>query len=139
MTPSSKVVGDLAQFMVHNSLSKDDVRAQAKELSFPNSVIDMMQGGLGLPEGGFPEPLRSDIVGQRETIIGRPGENMDPIDFRKIERELTIKHPGASKCSYFDSSFSVIRRTQAGSIWIHLENYNLKNITKVMIVHSLTD
>ena len=54
----------------------------------------MMQGGLGVPEGGFPEPLRSDIVGTRETIIGRPGRSMPPIDFQKIERDLTIKHPG---------------------------------------------
>ena len=54
----------------------------------------MMQGGLGVPEGGFPEPLRSDIVGNRETIIGRPGQSMDPIDFNAIERQLTIKHPG---------------------------------------------
>jgi len=54
----------------------------------------MMQGGLGVPEGGFPEPLRSDIVGSRETIIGRPGQSMEPIDFNKIERELNIAHPG---------------------------------------------
>jgi pyruvate carboxylase len=65
-----------------------------KFFSFPNSVIDMMQGGLGVPEGGFPEPLRSDIVGSRETIVGRPGESMESIDFDKIERELQIRHPG---------------------------------------------
>merc|ERR1739838_1042079 len=68
VTPSSKVVGDLAQFMVHNDLSADDVKDKASELSFPNSVIDMMQGGLGWPEGGFPEPLRTDIVGDRRHL-----------------------------------------------------------------------
>ena len=70
VTPSSKVVGDLAQFMVHNNLKREDVENQAQNLSFPNSVIEMMQGGLGWPEGGFPEPLRTNIVGDRETIVG---------------------------------------------------------------------
>ena len=92
VTPSSKVVGDLAQFMVHNNLTADDVRSTAKDLSFPNSVIDMMQGGLGIPVGGFPEPLRSDIVGSLPTIHGRPGESMEPIDFGKIENELVAKY-----------------------------------------------
>ncbi|CAG5102626.1 Oidioi.mRNA.OKI2018_I69.chr1.g390.t1.cds [Oikopleura dioica] len=92
VTPSSKVVGDLAQFMVHNNLSAEDVKNTAKDLSFPNSVIDMMQGGLGIPVGGFPEPLRSDIVGSLPTIHGRPGESMEPIDFTKIENELISKY-----------------------------------------------
>lgn len=47
MTPSSKVVGDLAQFMVQNNLNADDVRARAEELSFPSSVVEFMQGQLG--------------------------------------------------------------------------------------------
>jgi len=77
--------------MVHNNLTADDVRSTAKDLSFPNSVIDMMQGGLGIPVGGFPEPLRSDIVGSLPTIHGRPGESMEPIDFGKIESDLIAR------------------------------------------------
>ena len=88
VTPSSKVVGDMAQFMVHNNLTKDDVINQASDLSFPNSVIDMMQGGLGWPEGGFPEPLRTQIVGDRDTVVGRPGENLDDVNFLQIQRDL---------------------------------------------------
>ncbi|CAF4435021.1 unnamed protein product, partial [Adineta steineri] len=57
VTPSSKVVGDLAQFMVQNNLTAKDVRERADELSFPTSVIEFMQGQLGQPHGGFSEPL----------------------------------------------------------------------------------
>lgn len=58
VTPSSKVVGDLAQFMVQNKLSADDVLNKAEELSFPKSVVEFLQGAIGEPHGGFPEPFR---------------------------------------------------------------------------------
>ena len=61
VTPSSKVVGDLAQFMVQNKLTKQDVLDHASELSFPNSVIDFMKGAIGEPPGGFPEPFRTHV------------------------------------------------------------------------------
>ena len=61
VTPSSKVVGDLAQFMVQNKLKKEDVEQRAEELSFPSSVVEFMQGHIGVPYGGFPEPLRSKV------------------------------------------------------------------------------
>lgn len=61
MTPSSKVVGDLAQFMVQNNLDEHTLVEQAAQLSFPNSVVELMQGYLGQPPNGFPEPLRSRV------------------------------------------------------------------------------
>ena len=61
MTPSSKVVGDMAQFMVQNNLSAEDVLAKAGTLSFPGSVVEYFQGYLGIPPFGFPEPLRSKV------------------------------------------------------------------------------
>ena len=61
VTPSSKVVGDMAQFMVQNNLSAEDVEKKADELSFPQSVVDMMKGLIGYPPGGFPEPLRTKV------------------------------------------------------------------------------
>ncbi len=69
VTPSSKVVGDLAQFMVQNKLTSEDVMRKADELSFPKSVIQFMQGYIGIPYGGFPEPLRSKVW------PGTPGAN----------------------------------------------------------------
>lgn len=62
MTPSSKVVGDLAQFMVQNKLNRKTLQERADELSFPSSVIEFMQGMIGEPAYGFPEPLRSKVT-----------------------------------------------------------------------------
>jgi pyruvate carboxylase len=61
VTPSSKVVGDLAQFMAQNKLHGEDVLERAEELSFPKSVVEFMRGEIGQPYGGFPEPLRSKV------------------------------------------------------------------------------
>lgn len=62
VTPSSKVVGDMAQFMVQNDLTEEDVMEQADTLSFPGSVVEYFQGYLGIPPYGFPEPLRSKVM-----------------------------------------------------------------------------
>lgn len=92
VTPSSKVVGDLAQFMVQNHLTSEQVLDQAEELSFPKSVLEYLQGYIGIPYGGFPEPLRSRVLKDMPRIEGRPGEKMDPLDFDKLKRELKESH-----------------------------------------------
>jgi len=61
VTPSSKVVGDLAQFMVQNKLTAKTVEERAEDLSFPKSVVLYMEGQIGEPPGGFPEPLRTKV------------------------------------------------------------------------------
>ena len=61
VTPSSKVVGDLAQFMVQNDLTEEAVIERGDSLSFPGSVVEYFQGYLGIPPYGFPEPLRSKV------------------------------------------------------------------------------
>ncbi|KDQ19172.1 hypothetical protein BOTBODRAFT_28656 [Botryobasidium botryosum FD-172 SS1] len=91
VTPSSKVVGDFAQWMTSNSLSKEQVLAQAENLDFPSSVVEFFQGYLGQPHGGFPEPLRTHIIRDKPRIEGRPGESMAPLDFRKIKADLRAK------------------------------------------------
>lgn len=93
VTPSSKVVGDLAQFMVQNKLSAKDVEAKAEELSFPMSVVEFLQGQIGQPYGGFPEPLRSKVLKNMPRIDGRPGETMAPLDFIKLKEDLTETFP----------------------------------------------
>jgi len=93
VTPSSKVVGDLAQFMVQHNLSKQDVLDKASELSFPNSVVEYLQGQIGQPYGGFPEPFRSDVLKEHiPRIEGRPGEEMAPLDFEALEAKLKKVH-----------------------------------------------
>ena len=88
MTPSSKTVGDLAQFMVQNGLDESTVVDRAEELSFPSSVVEYFQGQLGEPPKGFPEPLRARVLKGKPTITGRPGESMPPLDFDKLRTEL---------------------------------------------------
>lgn len=88
VTPTSKVVGDLAQFMVQNKLSKKDVIEKASKLDFPMSVIQFMRGDLGEPYQGYPEPLRTHILKGKSRIDGRPGEKLKPFDFYKLENEL---------------------------------------------------
>merc|ERR1719510_403822 len=91
VTPSSKIVGDLAQFMVQNKLSKKDVLARASELSFPASVLEFLQGHIGQPVGGFPEPFRSEVLKDLPRIEGRPGESLAPFNFDDTKRKLTKK------------------------------------------------
>jgi len=61
VTPSSKVVGDLAQFMVQNELDEKTLLEKAEELNFPSSVVEYFEGLIGQPPGGFPEPLRTKV------------------------------------------------------------------------------
>lgn len=95
VTPSSKVVGDLAQFMVQNDLTEDDVRDQATTLSFPSSVVDFLEGRLGQPLGGFPEPLRQDVLRGRTPIEERPGKTLAPMDLSALREELDEEHSRA--------------------------------------------
>ncbi|MEM6996782.1 MAG: pyruvate carboxylase, partial [Myxococcota bacterium] len=88
VTPSSKVVGDLAQFMVQNDLDESAVVEQADTLSFPKSVVEFFQGYLGVPHGGFVELLRDKIVRSSERVEGRPGASMPPLDFDALEARL---------------------------------------------------
>lgn len=92
VTPSSKVVGDMAQFMVQNKLNSAQVEDRAEELSLPVSVIEYLQGYLGEPPGGYPEPLRSKIVKDAPRVNGRPGASLPPVDFDKIKADLEEKH-----------------------------------------------
>ena len=138
----SQVVGDLAQVMVSNKLSKEDVLSKADSLNLPTSVIQFLQvsnhiiliitvfklifryccyfhylqiivllrlqgsafcseislnmnitqGYLGTPEGGFPEPFRTTALKGAPLVTGRPGESLEPLDLAKIKEELVEKY-----------------------------------------------
>ncbi|KAF2429892.1 hypothetical protein EJ08DRAFT_697919 [Tothia fuscella] len=97
VTPTSKVVGDLAQFMVSNGLSYDDTIQKAEQLDFPSSVLEFFEGLMGQPYGGFPEPLRTQALRGRRKMDKRPGLYLDPIDIDKVRKELKEKWGGASE------------------------------------------
>ena len=103
VTPTSKVVGDLAQFMVSNSLSYDDVLAKAEQLDFPSSVLEFFEGLMGQPYGGFPEPLRSQALRGRRKMDKRPGLYLDPIDIAKVKSDLKTKWGDATECDVASS------------------------------------
>jgi pyruvate carboxylase len=90
VTPSSKVVGDLALFLVTNHLTPDDVLNASGPLGFPRSVVEMMQGMLGEPDGGWPSRFQQVVLtsARAEAIVGRPGAAMPPADFAAAARDL---------------------------------------------------
>ncbi|HLS61291.1 MAG TPA: pyruvate carboxylase [Virgibacillus sp.] len=91
VTPSSKVVGDMALFMVQNDLTEDDVYERGKTIDFPDSVIEFAQGMLGQPYQGFPEELQRIILKGKEPIKVRPGQLLDPVDFNELKQTLFKK------------------------------------------------
>jgi pyruvate carboxylase len=81
VTPSSKVVGDMAMFMTANGLTEQDVMAQGGTLAFPDSVIDLFSGKLGQMEGGFPAELSALILKGKSTDSGPPDATENPLEF----------------------------------------------------------
>lgn len=98
VTPTSKVVGDLAQFMVSNKLSYDDVHKKASELDFPGSVLEFFEGLMGQPYGGFPEPLRTNALRGRRKLDKRPGLFLEPLDLAKIKKDIYAKWGSVTDC-----------------------------------------
>ena len=99
VTPSSKVVGDMAMFMTANGLSEDDVMAQGDTLAFPDSVIDLFSGKLGQAESGFPPELSALVLKGREASTEAPGGRLPPVDF---DNEFTAFQ------QEFDNSLSML-------------------------------
>lgn len=81
VTPSSKVVGDLAMFMTANNLSAQDILNPSLNLSYPESVKEMLRGDLGKPFGGFPEDLLQAVLGDFRPSYDLPNQHLNPIDF----------------------------------------------------------
>ncbi|MGG1214848.1 pyruvate carboxylase [Micromonospora provocatoris] len=91
VTPSSKVVGDMALFMVQNELNEETVISRGQTIDFPDSVIELFQGYIGQPHGGFPEELQKVVLKEREPITVRPGELLEPVNFEQLEEVLADK------------------------------------------------
>merc|ERR1711881_172623 len=98
VTPTSKVVGDLAQFMVSNNLTEEDVIKKAEQLDFPSSVLEFFEGLMGQPYGGFPEPLRSHALRDRRKLDKRPGLTLEPLDLAKIKKDIYNKYGSVTEC-----------------------------------------
>lgn len=92
VTPSSKMVSDLAIFMVQNNLTPKNIIEKGKDLAFPDSVFSYFKGMMGQPEGGFPEDLQKIVLKGEKPITCRPGELLPSEDFNKIKEYLKTKH-----------------------------------------------
>lgn len=84
VTPSSKVVGDMALFMVQNDLTEQNIYERGVAMDFPDSVIEFFQGYLGQPHGGFPKELQALILKDREAITDLPGDLLEPVNFEQL-------------------------------------------------------
>jgi pyruvate carboxylase len=95
VTPSSKVVGDMALMMVSQGLTRAQVEDPNTEVSFPDSVIDMMSGNLGQPPAGFPETILNKVLGSEKPNLERPGKHLEPVDLEatraSIAQELDVE------------------------------------------------
>ncbi len=92
VTPSSKVVGDMAMFLISRGIRPADVlNLEPGATPFPASVIDMLSGNLGRPSGGWPKKLQKVVLGDRKPIRGRPGARLKPLNLRKIKEDLSQK------------------------------------------------
>ncbi|MGL4911696.1 MAG: pyruvate carboxylase [Romboutsia sp.] len=122
VTPSSKVVGDLAIFMVKNKLTKDNIIEEGEKLSFPDSVLDYCKGMIGQPEGGIPKDIQKVVLKGEIPIDVRPGTLLPQENFDSIKK-------------YLDEKFSMnsnIRNTLSYTLYPkvyedylkHLQSYN---------------
>ena len=89
VTPSSKVVGDLAMFLLTKGVEPKDMVNLPEGTSFPESVVDMLSGGLGQPMGGWPKAVQKVVLGDRKAHKGRPGARATKVDFDKVREEVT--------------------------------------------------
>ncbi len=93
VTPSSKVVGDLALMMVTQDLTRADVENPDKDMVFPDSVIDMMRGNLGQPPGGFPDKFIARVLKDEKPDTSRPGGHLPPMDLAAEKAKLAAAFP----------------------------------------------
>jgi pyruvate carboxylase len=94
VTPSSKVVGDMALMMVAQGISKDDVLDPAHEVAFPESVLDMLRGNLGQPPGGWPEAITRKVLKDEKPSTERPGKHLAPVDLEETRAKLSAELNG---------------------------------------------
>ncbi|MFP1643222.1 pyruvate carboxylase [Pontitalea aquivivens] len=94
VTPSSKVVGDMALMMVAQGLSRDQVENPAVDVAFPDSVVDMLRGNLGQPPGGWPKGIVRKVLKGETPVTDRPGAHLPPVDLEETRAKLSAELNG---------------------------------------------
>jgi len=88
VTPSSKMVGDMAIFMVQNDLNAENIVEKGKNYDFPDSVVSYFEGMMGQPQGGFPKDIQEVVLKGKKPITCRPGELLPPVDFDEVAKQM---------------------------------------------------
>ena len=96
VTPSSKMVGDMAIFMTQNGLTPENIVEKGEGLAFPDSAVSYFSGMMGQPAGGFPKDLQKVVLKGKEPITCRPGELLQPVDFEAKKKEMQSFDPNPS-------------------------------------------
>jgi pyruvate carboxylase len=123
VTPSSKVVGDLALFLVSHKMTVEELENLGPDhnLTLPNSVVEMFSGSLGEPEGGWPPKLRNVILRGAKTKLGRPGEHLPPVDLhhvsQNVEKKLGHRISPTDLMSYLMYPEVFLKFAKARSAW----------------------
>ncbi len=88
VTPSSKVVGDMALMMVSQGITRAEVEDPDRDVAFPESVVDMLYGNLGQPPGGWPKALQKKVLKGETPITTRPGAEEKPVDLEAARKHI---------------------------------------------------
>ncbi len=88
VTPSSKVVGDFALFMLTHNLTPETILERGRDIQFPDSVVGLFAGEIGYPEGGFPSEIAAVVLKARVPVVGRLAEMLPPVDLELTKREV---------------------------------------------------
>lgn len=88
VTPTAKIVGDLAIFMSKNGLTQENILTEGRELSYPDSVVDYFIGMVGQPDGGFPKELQKIVLKGKKPLKERAGKVLPPANFEEIRKHI---------------------------------------------------
>lgn len=131
VTPSSKVVGDMAQYLVSNNLTINDVLERGETISFPQSVVSLFKGDLGQPVGGFPKKLQQIILKDQKPYTERPNAHLSPIDFETeyAEFKKIFENDLSRKIDFTDFlSYKLYPKVFTEAYNKHLKYDNLTNL-----------
>jgi len=136
VTPSSKMVGDLAIFMVKNNLTPENIYEKVENMAFPDSVVSYFKGMMGQPMGGFPEKLQKIVLKGQEPITVRPGELLPPEDFDKITVYLKEKY-GLNPSMKHSLSYALYPDVYEDYLNYRLEHGDLSKMGSDIFFHGL--
>ncbi|NLY87505.1 MAG: pyruvate carboxylase [Clostridiales bacterium] len=136
VTPSSKVVGDFAIFMVQNDLTPENILEKGKNFDFPDSVVTYFEGMMGQPEFGFPEELQKIVLKGKKAITCRPGELLPPDDFDAIKAHL-VNDLGLEGTDQEQVSYSMYNKVFEEYIKKLREVGNFRNMGSDVFFHGI--